>query len=210
MRLFFFLLFFIPSQTLAASSAASLYEKMLGTISTSTEPTFANGNLEGCSVVYSVLMRDGSDKIGRFLKVFGNFSLMSMKGQIGLTLKVVVNELSLENGSASPLTPSDAYFVWPDFTTSKNAFVNGTPSDTPGSYFAIYQPTQIEKLLAAMEKSKVTVAYRLKEDAIDQKFSVNLDVLDTNANGQRVHDQRAINDFYQCASKLIEPSAKGR
>lgn len=200
----------VPFLLLSAATpvAADPVDALLGTLSVAHEPNYHDGNLEGCALVYNALMRDSADKVGRLLKIVGNFGLMSMGGKSAIVLKVIVSEFSPQTGALTPLAPIDAYFVWPDFTTSKAARVSGTPSDTPGSYFAIYKFTELEKLFGAIEKSKVTIAYRLKKDGIDQRFDVNPLVVDVDANGQRKRSADAVTDFYGCTVKLIEPLAK--
>ena len=74
--------------TLAVLTEGSLAQglaNMLGTLNAEAQPVFADGRLDGCTVVYGALAKDFTYKQGGYIAVNGSFGLMSAKGQLAAT-----------------------------------------------------------------------------------------------------------------------------
>src|SRR4051812_36126435 len=116
------------AQQPVAKEMELLMTSRLGTTSVDAYPQFADGNLFACIVEFNSLVRDNVDRVGRFMKVFGSFGLMSAKGNIALTLKVIVHDIDPITVAFTPSAPANSYFVFGN-ETSKASLVAKYPSD---------------------------------------------------------------------------------
>jgi hypothetical protein len=177
---------------------------MLGTLSAEAQPIFTDGRLEGCTVVFGALAKDFTYKQGGYITVNGSFGIMNVKGELGATLKVVVHDTDPRTNSFTPSPPASAYFVSGTKTT-QSAVVGQYPSDTPGGIFVVLRPeTVLPILLEGLERSKVTIAFARKPGGMDILLPIDTSVADTKPDGQRTHSPKALLDFYECNSELLE------
>src|SRR5205823_6350352 len=109
----------------------------VGTTSTEAKPVFTDGTLTGCGVTFTTLVRDEIYNVGNFVRVDGSFNLMTAKNNIGLLLKVVVNDFDPQTYNLVPSAPATAFFVSGN-STSKAFLIKEIGSDTPGSIFVAY------------------------------------------------------------------------
>ena len=149
----------LVATTLAVLTEATLaqgLEGMLGTLNAEAQPLFADGRLDGCTIVYGALAKDFTYKQGGYIAVNGSFGLMSTKGVLGATLKVVLHDVDPRTNKFTPSPPASAYFVSGNKTT-KSAVVGQYPSDTPGAIFVVLKP---EAVLPIMISDNIVIAFR--------------------------------------------------
>jgi hypothetical protein len=176
---------------------------MLGTLSAEAQPNFTDGRLIGCTVVFGALAKDFTYMQGGYITVNGSFGIRSVQGELGATLKVVVHDTDPRTNSFTPSPPASAYFVSGNKTT-KDAVVSNISSDTPGAIFVVLRPeTVLPILMEGLERSKVTIAFARKRGGMDILLPIDTSVAETKPDGQRTHSPKALLDFYECSSELI-------
>ncbi len=79
---------FVALQSLAQGAPNPL----VGTLNIQSQPHFAQGKLEGCTLVYSALYQDWTYRQGALLKVDGSIGVVTSSKKLATILKVVVNE----------------------------------------------------------------------------------------------------------------------
>jgi hypothetical protein len=193
--------------TLAVLTEGSLAQglaNMLGTLNAEAQPVFANGRLDGCTVVYGALAKDFTYKQGGYIAVNGSFGLMSAKGQLAATLKVVVHDTDPRTNSFTPSPPATAYFVSGNKTT-KDAVVSHISSDTPGAIFVVLKPEATFQILTeGLARDKVTIAFARERGGMDVQLAIDTSVAETKPNGERIHSPKAATDFLQCSTELLD------
>jgi hypothetical protein len=75
------------------------------------QPLFSAGQLEGCTMIYSAIARDWSYKQGGYIRVDGSFGLLYAKGQIGISLKVGLQDINPRTKSFTPSPLRSAFRV---------------------------------------------------------------------------------------------------
>jgi hypothetical protein len=176
---------------------------MLGTLSAEAQPVFKDGRLNGCSVVFGALARDFTYRQGAYITVNGSFGIMSAKGELGATLKVVVHDTDPRTNRFIPSPPASAYFISGTKTT-KSAVVGQYPSDTPGAIFVVLNgETVLPILLDGLERSKVTIAFARERGGTDIQLPIDTSVVETKPNGERIHSPKALLDFSECSTELL-------
>ena len=68
-------------------------DALIGTNSVEAQPIFAAGRLNACTMVFDAFAKDFTYKQGGYVKINGSFGLWNAKGQLGITLKVVLHDL---------------------------------------------------------------------------------------------------------------------
>lgn len=191
-----------------AGPVDDLLASTVGTIQVTAEPYMAGGKLIGCQYVFKTLTQDWVYSKGQYLKVDGSISIVSSNGNLGATLKVVVNEISLApDGSLvfKPSAPSRAYLLGDDYETNLGALVAASGSDTPGALFSIFD---IEKTLpilsSASQTEHITVAFNRNNGPSDVLLPIELDVRDVDTNGKRTRSQENGLNFAKCTLALLK------
>jgi hypothetical protein len=182
--------------------------QMLGTISVEAKPSFAGGQLNGCTVEFGVLARDWTYKQGAYIRVGGSFGLVSAKGIVSAMLKVILHDIDPRTLNFTPSPPTNAYFV-SGTSTTKNITVGSYPSDVPGAIFVVFKLSPTFEIIAqGLADDKLTIAFARKEGGTDVQVTIDTSVVDTAANGQRTRSPQASLDFAKCARSLIQQATK--
>ena len=181
---------------------------MLGTIQVSSQPYMVEGKLSGCQYVYAALIQDWVYRKGQFLKVDGSIGFVDIGGSLGTTLKVVVNEVTVSPDGRfvfTPSPPSRAYLLGSDYSTNLDGLVQATPSDTPGALFSIFRAeSTLNILMEAAETNKTTVVFNRASGGSDILMPLELDVSDTQPNGEKVRSTDTGNNFASCIQALLK------
>lgn len=198
--------FLAPTSALYAQSTQVQIEleRQLGTLSAQFRPEFANGKLTSCGIEFSVLIKDWAYKAGGLARVGGQFGLMSVNGQIGTILKVIVHDINLKTAEFKPSPPATAYFIQNKFQTSKSLQVSSFNSDTPGAIFIISKIDAFSFIAEGINHDKVTIAFARKVGGQDVQVVIETDVQDTSPDGTRKRDPKPAIDFFACAKHLLE------
>ena len=183
------------------------FNPLVGTFSTKAEPTFRGGELVGCTFVYAALAKDFIDKQGAFIAIRGSFGLVAESKNVGVTLKVVIQDIDADTAQLKPTT---AYLVSGN-GTSKDALISAASSDTDGGFSAIFKAEQtLETLLQGISDDKVTVAFARTVGGTDMKVSIETDVVETARDGKRTRSPEPATSFLGCSNSLMEKVHKVR
>jgi hypothetical protein len=199
---------------LVATSLAALTEggraqnaaldALIGTNSVEAQPIFVAGRLNACTMVFDAFAKDFTYKQGGYVKINGSFGLWNAKGQLGITLKVVLHDLDSRTMSFTPSPPASAYFVSGSKTT-KDSVLFTERSDTPGGIFVALKAEPNFSILAeGVQHDKVTIAFARERGGMDIQLAIDTSVVDTAQNGQRTHSPKASMGFFQCSQELLE------
>jgi hypothetical protein len=187
-----------------AGPIEDLFQPHLGTSWVKSSPLFRDGNLTGCSLEYSSLIRDNIYKQGGFVNLGGSVGVMIGNNGLGVSLKVVINDLNIETVKLVPDAPEAAYFI-SDLKSSKDAYVASTKSDTPGGLVTLFSndPT-LEMLLDGFLKDEIGISYRRKGGVSDVPFTIDPTVIKTDDKGNRTHSPAQSKAFIECVGKVID------
>ncbi len=110
-------------------------EGLLGTKSIEFNRLSTQGRIFGCSLVYKALIRDHVYKQGGLVLVHGNISLTGGKGNIIVSLKVILNDMKVSSSGISdtPSKPHFAYLQSGDGRNNVSSFIRKFGLDTPGA-----------------------------------------------------------------------------
>lgn len=181
------------------------FQSQLGTLQVRSEPYMRAGQLIGCQLTYSALMRDHLYRAGGYIKVEGSVAFMTSEQTIANSVKVVVHEFDPEEISFKPSPPSRAYLIGEDFKTNLDALVQGGASDTPGALFSIYniEPTA-EMIFEAVALNRLKVGFNSLNGPSDHQLIVELDVEDTDTQGVRKRSDKATSGFMECVKAMLQ------
>jgi hypothetical protein len=200
--------------SLVATSLAALAEggraqnaaldALIGSNSVEAQPIFTAGRLNACTMVFDAFAKDFTYKQGGYVKINGSFGLWNAKGQLGITLKVVLHDLDPRTMSLTPSPPASAYFVSGNKTT-KDSVIFTERSDTPGGIFVALKAEPNFSIVAeGVQHNKVTIAFARERGGMDIQLPIDTSVVETAQNGQRTQSPKASMDFFQCGQELLE------
>ena len=183
------------------------FSEMEGTLSVKYDPTFADGQIIVCSLVYSAIMRDHAYSQGRFIYLSGSFGFSSGgRNHVNGFLKIGVQDINPLTAKMTPSTPSSAYFVVGSKTT-KSAVVASVESDTPGMIFVVMT---LEGMTAALVESiktdKINIAFARRPSGIDIKLPLDLNVAATDNRGKRTYKPDQNSEFHECVMDMMKRS----
>jgi hypothetical protein len=187
-----------------AGPIEDLFQPQLGTMWVKSTPLFSDGNLTGCSMEYSSLIRDRIYKGGNFVNPSGSILVMGSDKNLLVSLKTVVNDLNSKTAKLEPDAPEAVYF-YSALKTSKNAYVSSKKSDTPGGLVTIFEffPT-INMLFEGIGKGEIGISFRRKGGISDVPFTIDLTVIETDDKGKRTHSRAQVEGFTKCVMKIID------
>ncbi|MGJ7038150.1 hypothetical protein J2Y63_001386 [Shinella sp. BE166] len=167
-----------------------------------------SGKLAGCQLIFEALAKDWKYRQGALLKIEGSVAVMLMKSQLGTSLKVVVQEMTVSKDldvSFSPSSPSRAYLIADNLNTSLGSLVAATPSDTPGALFSVFNlsPT-LDVLVESLDTKTLKVAFNQLDGESDIVLTLNTDVAETDATGRRTKSNEAMESLSACLLALSE------
>jgi hypothetical protein len=181
----------------------------VGTTAVNALPQFVDGKLGSCLLEFNNIARDALYRQGGFMKVFGSFGVMEAKGNMAVTLKIVVQDIDLKTAEFRPSPPANSYFVF-GTESSKASLVAKYPSDTPGAQISVFRPLPtFEKIAEALDKGKITIAFNRKDGGLDILVPIDLTVSDTDDSGKKTYSQQMVIDFYACTGELLKTARTG-
>ncbi|OYU91834.1 MAG: hypothetical protein CFE29_02995 [Bradyrhizobiaceae bacterium PARB1] len=192
-----------------AQTFQQILEMMAGTTAVLAYPQFADGQLGSCLIEFSAITQDNVYRQGAYSKFFGSFGVMQAKGNLAVTLKVVVHDINIKTGEFKPNSPANSYFIF-GAQSSKAELVGNYPSDTPGAQFSVFRPLPtFEKLSEALDKGVVSVAFNRKDGGMDLIVPIDVTVVSTSDTGKRSHSSKMVDDFYKCSAELAKAARAG-
>jgi hypothetical protein len=178
--------------------------KAVGTTSTKAEPTFNAGVLTGCTVIFNTLIRDFTYRGGGFVRVDGSFAVMVAKNNIGVLLKLVLNDFDPGTYAVKPGKPVSALFVR-GTTTSAPFLLSAIETETPGSVFAVFDGAKTFPILVNSVADRiVTVSFARTRGSTDVLVPIDLSVEDTDKDGNRIRSDKTGTVFNSCVIDLID------
>jgi hypothetical protein len=181
---------------------------LLGTVSVEAKPMFSDGRLLGCGLEYTAVAQDHVYRRGGFIKVAGTIGLMASRGELGVTLKVLVLDVDPRKMSFTPSAPASAYYIAGGKTT-KDAIVANIPSDTPGAIFVIFKLEPVgEIVMRGVREGRITIAFARQKGGMDIVLPIDTRVSDTNPNGERLYSSKIKEVFFECTESLIDQTIR--
>jgi hypothetical protein len=198
----------VNAQSLDAAIMDQLRRESLtslaGTISVEVTPNFRGGQLYGCSIGFKALTQDWIYKQGAFIFVSGGFGVWNVQGKLATYLKVTLHDIDPRSGQYIPSLPASAYFVAGN-TTTKNAIVQSSPSDLPGTIFVVsHLEPPFSLFVRGLTENKVTIAFARSKGGGDIPLAIDTSVVDTAPNGQRKYSDQIGLNFLNCAKTLVD------
>lgn len=203
------LLVLVGSSAHAGDAVEQMLSQRLGSLSNQAAPVFTEGVLTGCGVTFATLVKDFTYRTGGFVRIDGSFNIMSAKNNIGILLKVVVNDFEDKTYRLVPSAPVSAFFVSGNATSRPYLIQQSLGTDTPGAIVALYNAEQtFPMLLKAVGEGVVTVAFARKKGGTDMQVPIDLSVEDTDDNGKKTRSTKVATVFMQCVSDLVDAERK--
>jgi hypothetical protein len=192
------------SQKNLPSDTQKLLASRVGTIATSATPQFADGQLYGCIIEYTVLAQDYAYRSGGIIKVGGSFGLITTNQNIVVSLKVIVHDIDTAKLQTTYSVPDSAYFI--SGTRSSKPFLLGkNPSDTPGGLLVLFNVDgSFETVMDALDRQTLTITFNRKPGGVDLQIPIDLTVEETNEAGEKKRSNKAATEFRSCVGELIQ------
>lgn len=207
--IFLLLLIYITSVANATSS-----EDLYGTYQVGFQPIMIEGQTQFCLLNFSSLVNSSAYEINATYSVGGNLGIGMTKDRsnVLVTLKVGAAKVNLQspNIKAIPKRPYFAYLISPSGKNNSSGYLGGQPSDSPGGLTSGYNfDDAAEQIFTQIiDTKKVSVAFNLEKGQIDIVVPLDLTVVDVDANGRRIKNDKAVTDFKKCILPLMREAAK--
>ncbi|UCA47737.1 hypothetical protein [Pseudochrobactrum sp. XF203] len=191
-----------------SATQESYLDKMAGTLSVISQPFISEGTVTGCTFVFNVLTRDHIYRQGKFIKVTGSIGLMKAQNSLGVTVKVVVNEMAVDQSGQvvlKPSAPDRAYLIGSGYKNNLSGLVNSGQSDTAGGVFSVYQlEPSLPILMEQLQTQAASIGFNRAGGQSDIQINIDLTVENFTNAGERLHNQKAIQEFSECMIVLLE------
>ncbi|MGO7537939.1 hypothetical protein ACC680_05045 [Rhizobium ruizarguesonis] len=141
---------------------------------------------------------------GAFIAVSGGVGLMNTQQTIGTTVKIVVTALD-PSGRPVPSPPSRTYLIGANYATTLDSLVAASASDQPGGLFSVFQaePT-MSIVLDGLKTKRLVFAFNQNNSGTDIQLPIELDVVNTAANGAQVRSDNMIEGYATCVQTLFD------
>lgn len=190
----------------APEPMARVMSHLMGTTFARVLPSFANGKLYGCGIEFAVIAKDWQYRRGGYIRVGGQFGLMTGKGAIASVLKATLHDINTQSFTFTPSIPASAYFV-DNYQTSAQYVTGQIESDTPGAVFVVFQGPPVFKIISdGMTRNRVQIALARKRGGADIPIEIEADVAEAKEDGTRVRSAQIAPDFFACVGKLLDAS----
>ncbi|MFF0919990.1 hypothetical protein ACFYE8_09815 [Rhizobium leguminosarum] len=175
-----------------------------GTLDVANTPVMTNGKLTGCQLTFDAVIRDYTYRQGAFVAVSGGVGLMNTQETVGTTVKIVVTALD-PSGRPVPSPPSRAYLIGANYATTLDSLVAASASDQPGGLFSVFQaePT-MGIVLDGLKTKRLVFAFNQNNSGTDIQLPIELDVVNTAANGAQVRSDNMIEGYATCVQTLFD------
>lgn len=189
---------------LAASCSIQAQDFPDGTVDVYFQPVSSDGKLDGCSLVFTSLVRDYATQRGAQVIVNGSVAIRKLQGDnLFFSGKLGTRLFSSQNQWQAP-----AHFFFSTANRSTAGVAKIAESDTPG-YKLLLAPmgTELIKLLGEMgESGQFTAGFNRRDGGQDVTTIIKLNVAlrkGPNGNAGTVISEETPRDFFGCLSKLV-------
>ncbi|MBY3186671.1 hypothetical protein HFO24_34335 [Rhizobium laguerreae] len=194
----------LAALTFSGTAVAQNLDPNGGTLDVANTPVMTNGKLTGCQLTFDAVIRDYTYRQGAFIAVSGGVGLMNTQQTIGTTVKIVVTTLD-PSGRPVPSPPSRAYLIGANYATTLDSLVAASASDQPGGLFSVFQaePT-MGIVLDGLKTKRLVFAFNQNNSGTDIQLPIELDVVNTAANGAQVRSDNMIEGYATCVQTLFD------
>ena len=201
----------ISCQAALAGPVEDAFQAQIGTLWVKGTPSFAGGELAGCTLEYLSAIKDNVYKQGAVAIIRGSVGLMKASSGFAVTLKVIVNDINSKTAASLPDAPEAAYLV-SGFKTSKDAVIGSAASDTPGGLFTIFKTIPAFEMLSdGIGRHEIGISFRRRGGKADVTFTIDPTVIATDDNGKRTISVSEISAYTECVKTLLDnASTKAR
>jgi hypothetical protein len=168
------------------------------TVSTSIQPTFGAGELEGCQVVFNVLHRNPEYFGNDLALVSGGVLISANKGKVP-TVMIKLGVAKTSGASSGQFeAPTNVYLVDGLKTNIKDKVATGR-AETTGHALFIYRldVATLAVLETAMASGKFKIAYSLHNGGLGSQFVADINITNSK-DGHAIPDNTALDRFQQC------------
>jgi hypothetical protein len=198
-------LLLMASTSSAEAQMPSIPDALFGTAFVKSEVAYSGGVPTGCSVNYKVLVKDNVYKGGAPTAFDGSFGLIKAPGKLGGYVKGTIIDFAFSGGQLrdTKTLPASLYLVTDKGTSTAGATVASTPSDVPQYLFSVVGlPQMLQVIDEALAARKIMLTAARKPGGMDIPVPIELDVVQTLDDGQRIRDLKEISTFADCMLRL--------
>lgn len=179
-----------------------------GTVDVYFQQITRQGELEGCSLVFTALTKDHAYYRGRQVIMNGSLAVRTLSGKELLFTGKLGTRQWLLNGPSAWEPPVHFHFATKNGSTAKHAKV--AESDTEG-YRLLIGPAAVPEVATLLEEiaetGEFSVGFNRKAGGQDVYSPIKINVSlkrDANGNAMRVTNDRTAADFFECTSRLAK------
>lgn len=171
-----------------------------------SQPSMQDGKTVTCGLLYKAFIQDRIYRQGEPSIVSGSFGLAKVRDSIGGFLKVVVEDISMENGDLhqSFATPVSSYLATRDGQTTVSSR-RQMSSTEPGALFAVFVADgAFFRVIEAVTRSRAaTVWFGRRRDGLDVPVELDLSVTATE-HGRQTRSTKELTAFANCLPRLLQ------
>lgn len=190
----------------ALSSSVRADEGM--TYATSVAPTFLEGQLRGCSIVFDVVRNDPEYSQNEPVQASGSLTVFAFEGAApSVGLKLGVSPVGGQSAGKAE-GPSSAYLVHGLASNINDSAGPSRASDLAGYQLFAFRlnDATAEAMSPAIETGKFKVGYTMRGGSTAAVFTVDVGVADTK-DGKPVPSATNLETWRQCVSTLLASDA---
>jgi hypothetical protein len=171
-----------------------------------SQPSMRDGKTATCGLLFRAFIQDRIYRQGEPSIVSGSFGLAKTGDSVAGFLKVVVEDLSMENGEVhkSFATPVSSYFATKDGQTTVSSRRQMSPTE-PGALFTVFVADDafLRVVQAAITSGAATVWFSRRQGGLDVPVELDLSVAATE-HGRQTHSTKELAAFLDCWPRLME------
>jgi hypothetical protein len=171
-----------------------------------SQPSMRDGKTATCGLLFKAFIQDRIYRQGEPSVVSGSFGLAKAGNSVAGFLKVIVEDLSMENGDLhkSFATPVSSYLATRDGQTTVSSR-REMSSTEPGALFTVFVADDafFRIINAVLGSQAATVWYSRRQGGLDVPVELDLSVAATE-HGRQVHSTKEIAAFGDCLPRLMQ------
>ena len=172
----------------------------------------SRGELVGCTVVFSAVIRDTAYEGGALMNIKGHVGLNAVGEGLGKSFRPAIKLgvfQSAPGRTAATATPDFVYAVGSNGSTAKSVLASRPSLDADGTLLSVlaFDDPSVGVLKDVAAGKPVTFAYSRGASGVDSKAVVDFSVVDINIVGDRVvrtRNNREAASFAKCNSQLLQ------
>lgn len=193
----------------ALGAATSVSAQLpVGTISASGYPGTNGGELTSCNLEFLNFHSDATVTPPKFIAVSGTITLSASEMNAGFGVKVVVNEIGKgpTGITRTPAAPFEINLASISGTSTYGTKTTQIDSTTPGGKviaFSFFDEKIQKMMLEINETQNAIILFNRTKGGGDVRIPVDFTVADSDANGKKVRNNSAMQNYMDCQVKLL-------